>query len=241
MPRPQGNLLDCDGPDRKPFNKGPSRSCAVNASKGTTEIFIYGQIGEWGISGAQFAADLAAVKTPEVTVRVNSPGGDVFDGITIYNAIKRSGKKCTAVVDGLAASAASFIVQACDEVVMSEGSDMMIHDAHGIAVGSAEDLRATADLLDKKSADIANMYATRAGGTPVDWRNAMKETTWYSAQQAVDAGLADRIEGDSGASAKAAWGMSAPVFTEAPETPVVNRQVLPDLKSIHDALREAFD
>lgn len=158
-------------------------------------VRIYDEIGMWGVSAQAFAEELAALDVSEITLRVNSPGGSVFDGVTIYNAIRNHRANVTAHVDGLAASAASFIVQAADEVVMQPGSVMMIHEAAGLCFGPASEMRALADLLDKLSANIADLYAARAGQTQAHWLAAMAATTWYNASEAVDAGLADRVDG----------------------------------------------
>lgn len=163
----------------------------------TAEIFIYDVIGGWfyGVDAASLVRDLADLDVDEITVRVNSPGGAAFDGIAIMNALHRHKARIIATVDGLAASAASVIIQAADEVVMGRGSELMIHDASNYAWGNAADLRNEADSLDKLSGAIAGIYAERAGGTPEEWRTAMLAETWYTAEEAVTAGLADRVEG----------------------------------------------
>lgn len=168
-----------------------------NKAGDTAEILIYDEIGYFGVTAQDFVNDLSGITAKNISVRLNSPGGDVFDGIAIYNAIKRHPSKCTVTVDGIAASAASFIAQAGDRVVMTRNSQMMIHDAWGLCVGNASDMREVADLLDRFSANIADIYTQRAGGTVDLWRTRMKAETWYSAQEAVDAGLADEIEGAS--------------------------------------------
>lgn len=134
---------------------------------------------------------LADVKAQAVDLHVNSPGGDYFAGVTIANAIRQHPAKVTVHVDGLAASAASVIAMAGDVVTMHPGSQLMIHDAMSLAVGNANDMRETAALLDKVSDDIAGMYADRAGGQRIEWRARMQAETWYSADEAVRAGLAD--------------------------------------------------
>lgn len=129
-------------------------------------------------------------------MHINSPGGSVFDGIAILNVLRNHRGALTTVVDGIAASAASFIAQAGTTRVMARNSQMMIHDAMALCGGNAADMRETADLLDKASDNLADIYAERSGrGSAADWRAAMEKEVWYSAQEAVDAGLADAIDG----------------------------------------------
>lgn len=176
--------------------KGKSWYTITNLSKDETEVFIYDEIGFWGVTAADFIKDIRDISTPKITLRINSPGGDVFDGVAIYNAIRRQDAEVNVFIDGLAASAASFIAMAGDTVTMSPKSQMMIHDAWGLVIGPADDMRKMADMLDKTSDNIASIYADRAGGTVEEWRGKMRDESWFSDQEAVDAGLADRIDGE---------------------------------------------
>jgi hypothetical protein len=126
-------------------------------------------------------------------VYLNSPGGEVFDGIAIHTALVMSRAHVTTFVTGVAASAASFIAMAGDTIKMARNATMMIHDASGLAWGNAATMRAEADLLDKLSDNIADMYAQQAGGTAADWRAAMQRETWYTGREALQAGLIDEI------------------------------------------------
>ncbi len=151
------------------------------------------------MTAANFRRELNDIETPRIDIHVNSPGGDVFEGIAIMNAIRQHKAHIVITVDGLAASAASYIAVAGDELVMMPNSQLMIHDAWGICIGNSEDMARTAADLDRSSDNIAAVYAGKAGGDTADWRAAMKAETWYSAEEAVDAGLADRVD-DSGSS-----------------------------------------
>ncbi|MGN7978112.1 head maturation protease, ClpP-related [Microbacterium sp. 22195] len=164
---------------------------------GTASLHLYGVVGGfWGdIVAADVVREIDALDVAELHVYINSPGGDVYDGISIRNALRRSSASIVVHVDGLAASAASFIAAAGDTVIMGENSELMIHDAWTIALGNADELRVVADDLDRISDNIAGMYAEKAGGSAADWRAVMKAETWYSAAEAVAAGLADRLEG----------------------------------------------
>lgn len=169
----------------------------VEQGGGTASLHLYGVIGGfWGdIIASDVVREIDALDVAEMHVYINSPGGDVYDGIAIRNALRRSSASIVVHVDGLAASAASFIAAAGDTVIMGENAELMIHDAWTIALGNADELRVVADDLDRISDNIAGMYAEKAGGTAAEWRAVMKAETWYSASEAVAAGLADRTEG----------------------------------------------
>lgn len=155
------------------------------------EVFIYDEIGYWGTSASDFAQQLAALDVGTINLRINSPGGEVFDGVAIYNALKTHRATVNVSVDGLAASIASVISMAGDTITMQRGAQMMIHDASGLAYGNAADMTQMAALLDKLSDTIAGFYAERAGGSLTSWRDVMRAETWYSPDEAVTAGLAD--------------------------------------------------
>lgn len=166
-----------------------------NVDKDRAEVYIYDEIGFWGTSAADFCAQLAELKVKTLDLHINSPGGEVFDGVTIYNGLKRHPAHVTSYVDGLAASAASFIAMAGDKVVIERHAQMMVHDAAGVCLGNATEMRKLADLLDRLSNTIADMYAMRAGGTVEEWRALMRAETWFSAQEAVEFALADEMAG----------------------------------------------
>ncbi|MDQ1248224.1 MAG: hypothetical protein QG597_2596 [Actinomycetota bacterium] len=181
-----------DRPTARAWYSISNRAATKDATNRCAKISLFDEIGMWGTTAADFAAELAGLDDiDEIELHVNSPGGDVFDGLTIYNALTAHPATVTVHVDGLAASAASFIAQAGDRVVMSRGSMMMIHDAAGFAWGPASELRSMADLLDKISDQIAGIYAARSGSDAAGWRKAMLAETWYTDTEAVAAGLAD--------------------------------------------------
>ncbi|MFB4424811.1 head maturation protease, ClpP-related [Streptomyces sp. QL37] len=158
------------------------------------ELLIYDEIGGWfGNTPGEIVDELRAVTAPNLRVRINSPGGSVFDGIAIANAIRLHPANVTVQVDGIAASAASVIAMAGDRIVMTPQSQLMIHDASGMCFGNAADMTEMATLLDTQSDNIADAYAERAGGTREEWRERMRAESWYLAAEAVSAGLADEV------------------------------------------------
>lgn len=175
----------------------PTRGYEIkNFSDGTAEIALYDEIGPWGISAVRFTDELRAITAKSITLRVASPGGDVADGLAILNALRQHPAMINVIVEGWAASAASFIAMAGNTIQMAPNSMIMIHDAMTICAGNAEEFLEVAALLDKHSDNIADVYQRRAGGTVAEWRQRMRDTTWYTAQEAVDAGLADGILGE---------------------------------------------
>lgn len=165
----------------------------------------------WGVSAKEFAEVLDGLPkdTSEIRLHINSPGGDVFDAVAICNQLRMHKARVVAVVDGLAASAASFIAASADELVMCKNTSLMIHDAFGVCVGNAADMRVLAGVLDHVSDKIAAIYAAKAGGTRQKWRDVQLAETWFTAEEAVAAGLADRIGDAAGEQPKNAFDLSA--------------------------------
>jgi ATP-dependent Clp protease protease subunit len=159
------------------------------------EIVIYDEIGAFGIPAKAFLDELKALgPVAELTVRINSPGGSVFDGVAIYNALKRHEAAITVWIDGIAASIASMIAVAGDEVVMPENAMLMLHDPSGLVMGTASDMRAMAEALDKMKAGMVAAYRDKSGRDNAEIEALMEAETWLSGQEAVDLGLADRVE-----------------------------------------------
>ena len=131
---------------------------------GFTPVHIYDEIGYFGVTAGDFAADLAGIKG-DIELHLNTPGGDVFEGITIYEQLSQRDGIVRVLVDGLAASAGSVIAMAADpgNLIIAPNASMMIHEGFSMGVGDARDMRKLADLLDEQSANIANIYAARTG------------------------------------------------------------------------------
>jgi ATP-dependent protease ClpP protease subunit len=172
------------------------------AAGGTVEVYIYDLIGDWGVSADAFAREVADLRADQIDVRLNSQGGDAWDGVAIYNALRVHPARCEVYVDGVAASAASVIAMAGERVVMRRGSRMMVHDASSMCWGNGAAMREMAEILDGISDDMADVYAAKAGGTAEQWRERMRgegknDGTWYSALEAVAIGLADATDYDT--------------------------------------------
>lgn len=159
--------------------------------KGVADVYLYDEIGFWGVPASAFVAELNRLDVDQINLYLNSPGGEVGDGVAIFNALKRNRASVVATGDGSVLSIASVIMQAGDKRRMAQGSAMMIHDPWIGAMGDAEFMRKMADQLDKDADEIASIYADRAGGEASEWRDRMKDETWYRPQEAVTAGLAD--------------------------------------------------
>lgn len=201
---------------------------AANAKKGSflaegNTIYVYdvivGSDAEaeyWGgVSPQAFAKALKSIKGA-VELRINSPGGDVFGARAMATAMREHDGEITAHVDGYAASAASLIAISANKTVMAEGSMMMIHKAWTFAMGNADDLTSRAALLSKIDDGLAETYASKSGGNAEDFAKMMAEETWFSADEAVSAGLAHEVAKDTKPTKKAknAWNLSA--FEKAP-------------------------
>lgn len=169
-----------------------------------------------GVSLPSFAAALKSMSGP-MTLRINSPGGDVFAGVAIAQLMREYQGQITAHIDGYAASIASIIAIAADKIVMAPASMLMIHKAWTIGVGNSDDMLATAELLDKIDGQMAQSYAQRGNKTDAEFLAMMGKETWFTPQEALDCGLADEIAqaSEKTASARSRWDLSA--FDHAPK------------------------
>lgn len=171
-----------------------------------------------GVDPLTFAKTLADIDAPVIHLRINSPGGDVFAAQAMAQTLREHPAKVIAHIDGYAASAATEVAVAADEVIMAPGAMYMIHNAWTIAIGNKSDFLDTAALLEKVDGTLAQAYADRTGGDIkqiVDWMDA---ETWFTAQEAVDAGFADSIaEAKTKAQASATWNLSAYKHAPAPQ------------------------
>lgn len=175
------------------------RGFSIVAKTKEAEIWIYEEIGaggwfEGGLSAKQFAEDLKALgKLERILVHINSPGGDVFDGIAIYNILKQNSARVAVTIDGLAASIASVIAMAGDEISMAENALMMIHDPWSIGIGNSAELREVADRLDKVGGVLTDTYARKTGLEPAQIAEMMALETWMTAAEAQAQGFVDTV------------------------------------------------
>lgn len=155
---------------------------------------IYDEIGGWGVTAKQFARDLQALgKVSTITARIHSPGGDVFEGMAIYNIIKGHPAQKVCHIDGLAASMASVIAMAFDEVIMPANAMMMVHKPWGGQLGDADDMRKYADLLDKVEGNLVGAYAQKTGLSDDELHALLASETWLTGSEALEKGFADTV------------------------------------------------
>lgn len=184
------------GPMRQALQRrAAASSCYLmkTASDKEADVLIYDAIGYWGVQAEQFAKDLQSLKVETINLRINSPGGSVFDGIAMYNALVSHKARVVTHVEGFAASIASIIAMAGDEIVMHEGSTMMIHKPWTMAMGDANDFRKEAEVLDKLEGSLIDIYEGRTGKSREELQGMLEAETWFNAKEAVEAGFADKL------------------------------------------------
>jgi ATP-dependent protease ClpP protease subunit len=180
---------------RQWFKVVTMKAKADEPKRGT--VHIYDEIGMslfGGVDAGELVNEIEAMDVDELEVRINSPGGYAFDGINIAHAILRHKAHVTTYNDGLAASAASIVLLAGDEVVGSKYGQTMLHNSHAAVLGGSDDLREAAKVLDKLDESVATYYADRAGGEAKAWARVMSRETWYNAEEALAAGIYTRID-----------------------------------------------
>jgi ATP-dependent Clp protease protease subunit len=212
----------------------PDALCGITfTAKGndTAEILVYDQIGanSWtgeGLTAKAFAEKLSSMgKLKNIHVRINSPGGSVFDGTAIYNTLKNNPAKVTTIIDGAALSVASIIAMAGDEIRMAKNGYLMIHDPSGVARGGAGEMRKMAEMLDTVKASLVTTYAERSKQSPEKVAEMMTAETWMTAAEAKDLGFVDSVT----ESLAVAASFDAANFANAPEgfMSLVNSKPIP--------------
>jgi len=199
-------------------NKAVKQPLNIVYNESAASLYIYDVIDSfWGVSAKEVAKvidSLAEVET--LNVYINSPGGDVFEGRAIMAAIQRFKGNTIAHIDSLCASAATSIALACNEVQMTDGAMFMIHNASGLVWGDKNDMRETANLLEKIEVAIVNDYVAKTGKENQEIIDLMNAETWYTAQEALDNGFIDAIKDNpSNNKPKNAWNLSA--YNNAPK------------------------
>lgn len=184
-------------------------SIQAKADAETADVFIYDYIGWGGVTAADFSKELKNVTAKTINVHINTPGGDVFDGLAIYNSLKDHGAQIHVKVDGLAASIGSIIAMAGHTITMGESSFLMIHNPWALVIGNAKDMREMALTLDKIGGSLAGVYASRAKVSKEQAQTWMDEETWFTAAEAKAYGLADAIQGtEDGTASQARFDLS---------------------------------
>lgn len=164
-------------------------------SNEVADVFIYGDIGSWmdGLTANDFAREVVALDVGNLNVRLNSGGGSVFEGQAIYNTLSQHKARVTVTIDGVAASIASVIAMAGDEIRITEGSHIMVHKPWSMAMGDADSMRKEAEVLDSLESGIIDIYAARTGKNTKQLTDWVSAETWFKGQAAVDAGFADSV------------------------------------------------
>ena len=168
----------------------------ISAATGdSTDVFLYDSIGYWGVGASDFQAALAEIETPRIRLRINSGGGDFFDGLAIYNLFQDHPAQVETLIEGLAASMASYIALAGSPLVMAEDAYLMIHNPWTIVMGDSSEFEKEATLLRKLEGTMANAYARSSKLTKKSALEAMAEETWYTREEAIEVGLAEAATG----------------------------------------------
>ena len=216
-----------------------------NKSGEKAEIWIYEMIGEdfWtgeGVTAKGFQKELSSVKASQIDLHINSPGGAVFDGITIYNLLKQHPATVTSYIDGIAASIASVIALAGNKVIMAENALYMMHNPSGLVMGNAEDMRKMADVLDKIRGTMTGVYSGKSGKLEEEINALLDAETWMNADEAYEAGFIDEIgiEMDLAACAKFVPVMTKAGFKHIPNQ-IKGTKNGPNERSIEKVLRDA--
>ena len=222
---------------KSPFNRSaPDLKIVRDGQADEAEILIYDEIGFWGIQAADFMRALSQVDAKTIHVRINSPGGSVFDGIAIYNALREHPAHVVTHVDALAASIASVIALAGDEVKIAKNAFLMIHDPWTITIGNAEELRKDAGLLDKFAQTILGVYTAKSSEKPDEIKDLMRAETWLTADEALELGLVDEVVDTS--DVKASFDLS--VFSHVPAALAgPGNQEAPTIRDLERSLRDA--
>jgi ATP-dependent protease ClpP protease subunit len=164
---------------------------AEGVKSAKAEIFVYDEIGGYGIQATNFIQDLENLgEVEQIDLRISSPGGSIIEGNVIYNAIKRHPANVTVYIDGMAASMASVIAMAGDEIIMADNALLMIHNPWTVSIGDSEQLRKDAELMDKMKSAIINAYG-RSNYSEEELEELMNSETWFTANEAIEAGLVD--------------------------------------------------
>lgn len=204
----------------------------ADTSGDVAHVYVYDVIDSyWGASAKAMIDALAGAQGKPIALHINSPGGDVFEARAMVSALRSHGGPVTTYIDGLAASAATYLALAGDQVHITDGGMFMVHNSWTLAWGNKTELRSTADLLEKIDGTIASDYMRKTGASAEQVTGWMDAETWFTAQEAKDAGFIDHIDGQADApAALARWNLSA--YANAPQIEPPNPPDAPDIGAL---------
>jgi ATP-dependent Clp protease, protease subunit len=221
---------------RSPFKKLQSAYRIENKSDEST-IYLYDEVGFFGVTAEQFVKDINSIKGGTIHLRINSPGGSVFDGVSMYNALRQHKSRVVAHIDGLAASIASVIAMGADEIRMADNAFMMIHEPWSIVMGNAAVMRDEANLLDKVGTTIARTYMAKSGRADSEVAEMMAAETWMTAEEAMGLGFIDTIYEEKPEKAQAVM-FDLSVFAKVPDA-LKERKAQPTARDLERIMRDA--
>lgn len=220
------------------------RSIVSQAKDDEAEIVLYDEISDWGVTAEGFRQELEAITAKTIHLRINSPGGSVFDALAMFNSLRAHPAHVVSHIDGLAASAATVVALGGNEVRIAANAFFMIHDPWLWTAGNAAQLRKDADLLDKLGGSIVDTYVAKTEATVADVKAWMEAETWFTAAEAVEAGFADALdtteeEDDLAAAAAALFDLS--IYSHVPDALRArgSEPTEPTTRDLERALRDA--
>lgn len=222
---------------RSPFRRRQA-NLRVAQTDTEAEIMLYDEISWFGITAEAFKRELDAISAPIINLRINSPGGDVFDSLAIYNALREHSSRVVTHIDGIAASMASVIALAADEVRMAENAFLMVHNPWSLVIGNAADLRKEADLLDKVAGSLAMAYRQRTGASEEQVAAWMDAETWFTADEASEAGFVDEVVYSAKETDSPAALFDLSIFAHVPDA-LRATPADPTIRDLERALRDA--
>ena len=229
---------------RSPFQRMKPANIVASVTGDEAEIILYDEIGGfWGVTAEQFKRELDSISAKTIHLRINSPGGSVFEALAMYNALKEHEARVVSHVDGLAASAATVVALGADEVRMAANAFFMIHEPWVMTIGNSEQIRKDADLLDKITGSIIGMYRQKTQASDEEVRAWMEAETWFTAEEAKAAGFVDSIdngeEEDLAAEAAALFDLS--IYSKVPDALSArgSEPTEPTTRDLEKALRDA--
>lgn len=223
--------------NRSPFRPRAKGAYDIENKADELTLYVYDEISWFGVSAEKFIQDLNSSAAKTIHIRFNSPGGSVFDGTAMFNAIKSHKSKTVAHIDGLAASISSVIALAADEILMSQNAFFMIHEPWSLIIGNADMMREEAELLDKVGGVIAKTYMDKTGKSEADIKALMTAETWMTADEAKAMGFIDMVENGKEEKACATL-FDLSVFANVPEKLMEQKNDLTE-RGLERALRDA--